>query len=388
MKKSICLMLVALLLVAVMAPTAYATARGETVTVSVTATGDAFAGLSGTMSYDADALTYVSCSSATGTPMFNPNGGYFSWYTSENVSGTVTTISVTFTVKDNAPCGSADISVSNILVGNKDGVAVDASVSVGSVSVDHIPGASSDEVHIAGDCVTDRCVDTVVKCAKCGEEMSRTHNATTASGHSYDNGVVTTNPTCTDKGVKTYTCSACGHSYTEDVAALGHSYDNGVVTTNPTCTDKGVKTYTCSACGHSYTEDVAALGHSYDNGVVTTNPTCTDKGVKTYTCSGCGHSYTEEIDALGHDYKCTQKDETNHTCKCSRCGSSYDEAHTWGPNGKTCTKCGYTKNDPTTPTKPGAGGDMGDTTPYPAFFLLAVAAVMGTAYGFKRKFEI
>ena len=346
MKKSICLMLVALLLVAVMAPTAYATARGETVTVSVTATGDAFAGLSGTMSYDADALTYVSCSSATGTPMFNPNGGYFSWYTSENVSGTVTTISVTFTVKDNAPCGSADISVSNILVGNKDGVAVDASVSVGSVSVDHIPGASSDEVHIAGDCVTDRCVDTVVKCAKCGEEMSRTHNATTASGH---------------------------------------SYDNGVVTTNPTCTDKGVKTYTCSACGHSYTEDVAALGHSYDNGVVTTNPTCTDKGVKTYTCSGCGHSYTEEIAALGHDYKCSQKDATHHTCKCSRCDSSYDEAHTWGPNGKTCTKCGYTKPaDPNVDPEPGTG----DITPYPVFILMAVAAVMGTAYGFKRKFEI
>jgi hypothetical protein len=37
-----------------------------------------------------------------------------------------------------------------------------------------------------------------------------------------------------------------------------------------------------------------------------------------------------------------------------------------------------------TPTNPGAGGDMGDTTPYPVFFLMAVAAVLGTAYGFKR----
>ena len=66
--------------------------------------------------------------------------------------------------------------------------------------------------------------------------------------------------------MKTYTCSGCGTTKTESVAALGHSYDAGVVTTDPTCTEAGVKTYTCSGCGTTKTESVAALGHDYQNG--------------------------------------------------------------------------------------------------------------------------
>ena len=45
-----------------------------------------------------------------------------------------------------------------------------------------------------------------------------------------------------------------------------HSYDDGVVTTEPTCTQPGVKTFTCSGCNGTYTEEVAALGHSYTHG--------------------------------------------------------------------------------------------------------------------------
>ncbi|MBE6941889.1 MAG: hypothetical protein E7455_06395, partial [Ruminococcaceae bacterium] len=71
---------------------------------------------------------------------------------------------------------------------------------------------------------------------------------------------VTTEPTCTAAGVKTYTCE-CGDSYTETIAALGHSYK--AVVTAPTCTAAGYTTYTCATCGNSYTADnVAALGHT------------------------------------------------------------------------------------------------------------------------------
>ncbi|MCD7769648.1 MAG: CAP domain-containing protein, partial [Oscillospiraceae bacterium] len=67
-------------------------------------------------------------------------------------------------------------------------------------------------------------------------------------------------PTCTEDGYTTYTCSRCGDSYTGDtVAALGHDYTATV--TEPTCTADGYTTYTCSRCGDSYTGDtVAALG--------------------------------------------------------------------------------------------------------------------------------
>ena len=140
--------------------------------------------------------------------------------------------------------------------------------------------------------------------------------------HSYDDGVVTTEPTCTQPGVKTFTCSGCNGTYTEEVAALGHSYGDGVVTTEPTCTQPGVKTFSCVRGDDSYTEEVAALGHSYGDGVVTTEPTCTQPGVKTFTCVRGDDSYTEEIPAKGHEYTetvvaptLTSDGYTLHECK-------------------------------------------------------------------------
>ncbi|MDY4232032.1 MAG: hypothetical protein SOX74_08125, partial [Candidatus Faecousia sp.] len=40
-----------------------------------------------------------------------------------------------------------------------------------------------------------------------------------------------------------------------------HTWDEGKVTTEPTCTEKGVKTYTCTVCKETKTEAIAALGH-------------------------------------------------------------------------------------------------------------------------------
>ncbi len=133
--------------------------------------------------------------------------------------------------------------------------------------------------------------------------------------HSYDEGVITTEPTCTEKGVKTFTCGGCtegteGHSYTEDVAALGHDYDEGVVTTKSTCVTDGVKTYTCqNDASHTKTESIAKTGHNYNDGEITIKPTCTEEGVKTYTCQneGCeveteGHTKTEFIPMIDHTY--------------------------------------------------------------------------------------
>ena len=46
-----------------------------------------------------------------------------------------------------------------------------------------------------------------------------------------------------------------------------HTWDDGKVTTEPTCTEAGVKTYTCSKCDETKTEPIPALGHNYVNGV-------------------------------------------------------------------------------------------------------------------------
>ncbi len=128
----------------------------------------------------------------------------------------------------------------------------------------------------------------------------------------YDDGVVTTEPTCEGKGVKTFTCAICSDTYTEDIDPINHDWDEGAVTTEPTCEGKGVKTYTCkNDASHTYTEDIDPIGHAYDEGVVTTKPTCEGKGVKTFTCANdASHTYTEDIDPIGHDWN-TEADTTN-----------------------------------------------------------------------------
>ena len=97
-----------------------------------------------------------------------------------------------------------------------------------------------------------------------------------------------------------------------------HTWDEGKVTTEPTCTKAGVKTYTCTVCKETKTEAIAALGHKWDDGKVTTEPTCTEAGVKTYTCTVCKETKTEAVAALGH----VDADKDN---KCDRCGEKLGE---------------------------------------------------------------
>ena len=87
--------------------------------------------------------------------------------------------------------------------------------------------------------------------------------------HSYTSKV-TTAATCSKDGVRTYTCSNCGKSYTETIKATGfHSYTSKV-TTAATCVKSGVKTFTCTQCNGSYTENIAATGaHNYISGMCT-----------------------------------------------------------------------------------------------------------------------
>ena len=184
--------------------------------------------------------------------------------------------------------------------------------------------------------------------------------------HSWDDGVVTKAATIYEKGVKTFTCTVCGETRTEDIkvldktwhkgqtvaptcteqgytvyicdqdknltekrdytAALGHDYDNGVVTTPATCTTEGVMTYTCTRDGATKTETIPALGHKWDDGTITTAPTCETEGEKTYRCTndGCTETKREAVAALGHDWDngtvttpatCTAEGVLTYICK-------------------------------------------------------------------------
>mgnify|MGYP000429306821 CR=1 FL=1 len=138
-------------------------------------------------------------------------------------------------------------------------------------------------------------------CTDCDKLLS-TGKELAALGHDYK-VTVTKQPTTTEEGIRTYTCTRCNSSYTESIAKLPeekhtHNY-TGSITKEATCTEAGVRTYTCS-CGDSYTENIPATGHSYVS-KVTKAATTTEEGIMTYTCSKCGHSYTQPIAKIKSD---------------------------------------------------------------------------------------
>lgn len=118
--------------------------------------------------------------------------------------------------------------------------------------------------------------------------------------HSFDEGKVTTEPTCTEKGVKTFTCS-CGETKTEEIPALGHDWNEPTYTwkdDNSECTAQR----TCKRdASHTESETVKPAE------TVTKEASCTEKGEKTLKATFANEAFAEqsktvEIPALGHDF--------------------------------------------------------------------------------------
>ena len=124
------------------------------------------------------------------------------------------------------------------------------------------------------------------------------------------------------------------HNYTQTVDA-------------PTCTEKGLATYTCD-CGDIYTEEIPTSVHTWNNGVETVAPTCTNAGVMTYTCTVCETATKiEPIDKLQHEYANEWSNSATHHWRECKCGDKADEAsHTasapaTATTAQACTACGY-----------------------------------------------
>jgi len=173
--------------------------------------------------------------------------------------------------------------------------------------------------------------------------------------HNWDGGAITTFPTETKKGIKTFTCTDCGYTKKEDIqkCALSvdwsktdtnhwyacivhtecetkgsygeHSWGEGVITVPATEATEGTRIFVCSDCAHTRTEAIAKCvydsgwskndthhwhgctssdycdnkisyeEHSWDDGVITCYPTKEADGVMKYTCIDCGHTSTKAI---------------------------------------------------------------------------------------------
>ena len=115
--------------------------------------------------------------------------------------------------------------------------------------------------------------------------------------HKWDEGKVTTEPTCEKEGIKTYTCKNCQTTKTESIKALGHNYSNEwTIDKEDTCQEDGGKSHHCIRCDDK--KDVTTIpktDHHFDNGVITKQATTTETGLKTYTCQDCKTTKTEII---------------------------------------------------------------------------------------------
>ena len=143
--------------------------------------------------------------------------------------------------------------------------------------------------------------DTV--CAICGKEITK-GEAIPANGHSWNEGEITTSPTCENAGVKTYTCTVCNATKTEAIDATGHTPVE-VAEQPATCTEAGHTAGTkCSVCDAilSGMEEIPATGHTEVIDAAKA-PTCTEPGLtEGKHCSVCNEVLVaqEVIPATGH----------------------------------------------------------------------------------------
>lgn len=96
----------------------------------------------------------------------------------------------------------------------------------------------------------------------------------------------------------------------EETEAHEHSYKEAV-TTAATCTEEGVKTYTCE-CGDTYTEAIPATGHSFTNYVYNEDATYEADGTETAKCDNCDETDTRTAEGTQLSYTYTDMDATKY----------------------------------------------------------------------------
>lgn len=187
--------------------------------------------------------------------------------------------------------------------------------------------------------------------------------------HQWDEGVVTKEPTATKTGIKTFTCTVCSATKTEDIvkvhthdytrlgeivkesscetegerwvycnyegcnervlkpmAAIGsHDWDfaNAECLKKATCTEQGTMLMHCKRdASHTTTYSYGGTGHVWDEGTITTQPTYDEYGVRTLHCKNCDATTTEKVFPTKYTFTvtvvpptCTEDGYTMHKCK-------------------------------------------------------------------------
>ena len=339
------------------APTTSSTEYTSAISVSTTTTIKAIAVKSGMTNSSVASATYtITPAETVATPTFSPVGGEYTEAQNVTISCTTSGATIYYTTNGTTPTTSSSIYSSAIAISATTtikAIAVKAGMTTSSVAsatytINTPATVATPTFSPAGGTYTSA-QSVTISCATSGATIYYTTDGTTPTTSSsvYGSAIsVSTTTTIKAIAVKAGMTNSAVASATYTISSIHvHSYTS-VVTTEPTCTTTGLRTYTCSGCGDSYTEVIPALGHNYTS-AVTTEPTCTTTGVRTYTCSRCGDSYTEVIPLAAHKYTTVRENEVAPDCIHA---GSYDEV-------EKCSVCGNVKSR-TTKTVPALGHDF------------------------------
>ena len=178
------------------------------------------------------------------------------------------------------------------------------------------------------------------------------------SAHSWDDGLITVQPTEEKEGEKTYLCSVCGREKKEILQRIAHVHTYQT----ESWTSDAEYHWHAATCAHSdlfIDKDV----HAWDDGKVTKEATETTKGIMSFACLICGKTKTEEIPVLPHTHTFALEwsfdaDYHWHTATCVHFEQTSDKAtHDWvddkilieateiveGQKQQKCSVCGKTR---------------------------------------------
>ena len=265
------------------------------------------------------------------------------------------------------------------------------------------------------------------KCNACAE-------TTDVGEHIWNSGVITTSPTCTTAGEKTYTCSACERKKTEVISATGHDL-KAIEKKEASCTEDGYEAYwRCQTCGKLFSDEaveisnptaIKATGHNLEK-VEKKDAGCTKDGYEAYwRCQTCKKLFSDEagtveisnptaIKATGHNLKKVEKKDATATEEgnstywfCDKCNKYFSDAkaeteikkedtvlaklstvnkkETEASSAKTANTTKVTSTtDKTTKSSPKTG-DSTDVQLYVILMLVSIGAAAGA--GTKRKLK-
>lgn len=128
------------------------------------------------------------------------------------------------------------------------------------------------------------------KCTRCGESHE----------HSFGEGTIIKELTCTQDEEIDYKCSKCGYIKKEITKATGHEWREWKTSLAKTCTTDGKEERTCSKCSEKEERTLKATGHEWGEWKTILVKTCTTDGKEERTCSKCSEKEERTLKATGH----------------------------------------------------------------------------------------